>query len=59
MNVILSEAKDLTVGVRVYCNQLKINEGKMMQGGLKIVPSDERSLAALGMTSSKARDLTS
>jgi len=50
MNVILSEAKDLTVGVRVYCNQLKINEGKMIQGSLKILPSDERSLAALGMT---------
>jgi len=50
MNVILSEAKDLTVGVPVYCNQLKINEGKMIQGSLKILPSDERSLAALGMT---------
>jgi hypothetical protein len=48
--VILSEAKDLTVGVRVYCTQLKINEGKMMRGSLKILPSDERSLATLGMT---------
>jgi hypothetical protein len=50
INVILSEAKDLTVGIHVYCNQLKINEGKMIQGSLKILPSDGRSLAALGMT---------
>ncbi len=27
MNVILSEAKDLTIGICVYCNRLKINEG--------------------------------
>jgi hypothetical protein len=32
MNVILSEAKDLTVGMPVYCEQLKINEAKMIQG---------------------------
>jgi hypothetical protein len=57
--VILSEAKDRTVGIHVYCNQLKINEEKMIRGTLKILPSDERSLAALGMTNSKARDLTS
>jgi hypothetical protein len=31
MNVILSEAKDLTVGMCVYCNQLKINDAKMIR----------------------------
>ncbi len=50
MNVILSEAKDLTVGMRVWCSQLKVNEAKMIQRGLKILPTDERSLATLGMT---------
>jgi hypothetical protein len=50
MNVILSEAKDLTVVMRVYCEQLKINEVKMIQVSLKILPTDERSLAMLGMT---------
>jgi hypothetical protein len=50
MNVILSEAKDRTVGMRVYCNQLKINEAKMIQGNLRILRTDERSLASLGMT---------
>jgi hypothetical protein len=50
MNIILSEAKDLTVGIRVYCNQLKINERKMIESSLKILPTDERSLATLGMT---------
>lgn len=28
MNVILSKAKDLTVGMYVYCNQSRINEAK-------------------------------
>ena len=32
MDVILIEAKDLTVGMRVYCNRLKINEAKMIEG---------------------------
>ena len=50
MNVILSEAKDRTVGMRVYCNQLKSHEAKMIQGSLKIWPVDETSLTALGMT---------
>jgi len=50
MNVILSEAKGLTVGMRVCCNQLKINEAKVMHGGLKTLHADERSLAKLGMT---------
>ena len=50
IDVILSEAKDLTVGICVYCNQLKINKAKMIEGSLKILPSDEGSLAALGMT---------
>lgn len=50
MNVILSEAKDLTVGMRVYRNRLKIDEAKMLQGSLKILPAKERSLATLGMT---------
>jgi hypothetical protein len=30
MHVILSEAKDLTVGIRVYSNELKINEEKII-----------------------------
>jgi hypothetical protein len=50
IDVILSEAKDLTVGTRVYCNQLKINEAEMIRGSWKILPTDERSLASLGMT---------
>ena len=50
LTVILSEAKDLTVGIRVYCNHLTINEAKMSQGSLKILSADERSLATLGMT---------
>jgi hypothetical protein len=51
MNVILSEAKDLTVGMRSYCNQLKIDdEAKMIQSSLKILSAGERSLAPLGMT---------
>jgi hypothetical protein len=50
MNVILSGAKDHTVGMRVYCNGLKIDEAKTMHGSLKILAADERSLAALGMT---------
>ena len=37
MNVILSEAKDLTVGMRVYCDQLKINEAKMIGSSVKIL----------------------
>jgi hypothetical protein len=48
--VILSEAKDLTIGMCVYRNQLKSNEAKMIQGTLKMLPADERSLATLGMT---------
>lgn len=50
MNVILSDAKDLTSGARVCSNQLKINEAKVILGGLKIFRADERSLALLGMT---------
>jgi hypothetical protein len=50
MNVILSEAKDLTVGMRSYCNQLRIYEAKMIRGCLKILSTGERSLASLGMT---------
>ena len=50
MNVILSEAKDLTVGMRVCCSQLKGNEAKMIQRGLKTLHADERSLATLGTT---------
>jgi hypothetical protein len=48
--VVLSEAKDLTVGMRSYCNQLKINETKMTRSSLKILSTVERSLAPLGMT---------
>jgi hypothetical protein len=35
MNVILSEAKDLTVAMCVYRNQLKINEAKVIQRDLE------------------------
>jgi hypothetical protein len=31
MNVILSKAKDLAIGMRVYRNQLKINEAKIIR----------------------------
>ena len=31
MGVILSEAKDLAIGMRVYRNQLKINEAKIIR----------------------------
>jgi hypothetical protein len=48
--VIMGEAKDLTVGMRSYCNQLKINEVKMIQRSLKILSVGERSLTPLGMT---------
>jgi hypothetical protein len=37
MHVILSKAKDLTVGMRVCCNRLKIDEAKMMEASLKIL----------------------
>jgi hypothetical protein len=50
MNVILSGAKDLTVGMSPYCNQMRINEAKIIHGSLKILSADERSLAMLGMT---------
>jgi hypothetical protein len=35
MNVILSEAKDLTLGTCVYCNELKINEAKVIHSNWK------------------------
>ena len=50
MNVILSEAKDLTVEMDGYCNQLRINKAMMTHDSLKILCADEGSLAALGMT---------
>ena len=50
MDVILSKAKDRIVGMRGCCSQLKINEAKMIQGSLKILSADEKSLAPLGMT---------
>jgi hypothetical protein len=50
MYVILSEAKDLTVGMRIYSNELKINEEKIIHIGSKVLSPDERSLALLGMT---------
>ena len=56
MNVILSEAKDLTVGMRVYCIELKISEAKVIQRSLKMLPADEGSLAPLGMTDGEAKD---
>jgi hypothetical protein len=58
MNVILSEAKDLTFGIRVYCCQLNAIEAMMIEGSLKILRSDERPLATLGMTDDGAKDLT-
>jgi hypothetical protein len=38
MNVILSKAKDLTVGTCVYRNQLKGNEAKMIEGFQNVQP---------------------
>jgi len=58
MNVILSEAKDLTAGTRVYCCQLNAIEAMMIEGSLKILRSDGKSLAMLGMTDGEAKDLT-
>jgi len=37
MNVILSKAKDPTVGTRVCCDQVKINEAKVIGGSVKIL----------------------
>ena len=59
IDVILSEAKDLTVGMRVCFNQLKINEAKMIRGSWKILPCDERSLSSLGMTDWQSEGPTS
>ena len=50
MNVILSEAKDHTVGMRVYRKQAKIDEAKIIEGVLEMLSTDERFLASLGMT---------
>jgi hypothetical protein len=58
MNVILSKAKDLSVGTRVYCCELNAIEVMMIEGGLKILRSNERSLAALGMTNGETKDPT-
>ena len=58
MNVILSEAKDLTVGTRVYYCPLNAIEAMMIEGSLKILPSNGRSLATLGMTDGEAKELT-
>jgi hypothetical protein len=58
MNVILSGAKEPTVGMRVYCNRLNIDEAKMMHGSLKILAANKRSLASLGMTNNGAKDFT-
>jgi hypothetical protein len=49
-NVILSEAKDLTVGMLAYSCQLNVSEAMKIRGSLKISSADERSLASLGMT---------
>jgi hypothetical protein len=38
MSVILSEAKDLTIGMRVHRNQLRSNEAKMIESNLKYCP---------------------
>jgi hypothetical protein len=58
MNVILSKAKDHTVGTCVYRNQLKGNEAKMIEGSFKMFSPDDRSLATLGMTDCEAKVLT-
>ena len=50
MSVILSEAKDRTVGMRICGNQLKIDEAKMINGSSKLLCAYERSRASLGMT---------
>lgn len=58
MNIILSEAKDHTVGMRDYRNQLKTHEAKMIQGNLEMLAADGRSLTSLGMTEHETKDLT-
>ena len=51
MIVILSEAKDLTkLQSAFYCDQLRINEPRLVECNLEILSTDARSLAALGMT---------
>jgi hypothetical protein len=50
MNVMLSEAKDLTIGIHVCLNQLKIDEAKITKGSSDGFSVCERSLAPLGMT---------
>jgi hypothetical protein len=50
MNVILSEAKDLTIAMCVCRNQLKISEAKVIQRDLKAMSASEMSLAPLGMS---------
>ncbi len=50
MNVILSKAKDLTVGMRVCCSQLKLNEAKMTESNLKYCPPTRGPSLRLGIT---------
>jgi len=50
MNVVLNEANDLTVWNGRLNKPLKINEAKMIQGSLEMLPALARSLASLGMT---------
>ena len=52
----LSEAKHLAVGMRIWCSQLKIFEAKTIKSSLKSFSANERSLASLGMTAKRGRD---
>jgi hypothetical protein len=58
MIVMLSGAKHLTVGMCFYRHQPNVNEAKMIELGSKILYSDEKSVAPLGMTNNKVKDLT-
>ena len=51
----LSEAKHLAVGMRIWCSQLKILEAKTIKSTLKSFSAYVRSLASLGMTAKRAR----
>jgi hypothetical protein len=50
MNVILSKAKDRTVGMRICYDQLKIDEAKVIRRSLNALSAYAVPLASLGMT---------
>ena len=50
ITVILSGAKDLTVGMRLYCDQLKINDANMVKISPVNIAHDVTSLGLLAVT---------